>query len=56
MGGRREEQAMNIFDKKNETEVKVPEIEVNGDEATVSTSNGAQDQGKKVKLPKTTWY
>jgi hypothetical protein len=54
---RKEDYPMNIFDnKKNANEVAVPEIEVNGDEATVSTSNDVQDHGKKVKLPKTTWY
>jgi hypothetical protein len=47
---------MTIFGKRNEDRVDVPEIEVNGDEATVPNSDEARQQDRKVRLPKTKWF
>lgn len=47
---------MNIFAKRNEDRVEVPEIEVNGNEATVQTNDDVREQDRKVKLPKTKWF
>jgi hypothetical protein len=51
-GGR----TMNIFAKRNENRVEVPEIEVNGNEATVQTKDDVWEQDRTVKLPKTKWF
>jgi len=62
---------MNIFARRNEDRVEVPEIEVNGNEATVqtnddlreqdrkvrlSTNDDAGEQDRNVRLPKTKWF
>ena len=54
--GENEVKVPKIEARNSESGVKLPEIEVTGDEATVLRGNGAQDQEKKVRLPKTTWY
>lgn len=47
---------MTIFGKKDDEGVAVPEIEVDGNEATVQTNDDACEQDRKVKLPKTKWF
>ena len=47
---------MTIFGKKSDDGVVVPEIEINGNEATVQTSDDVREQDRKVKLPKTKWF
>ncbi len=48
---------MNIFNKKNDGDVEVPEIEVRGDEATIpNDDDDVRDQDRKVRLPKTKWF
>ena len=60
---RKEVKAMSIFDKKDNGQVNVPQIEVRGDEVRVpETDDGqAQDreqnpQDRTYKLPKTKWF
>jgi hypothetical protein len=47
---------MNIFGKKDNGQVEVPEIDVRGDEVTVQKTDDGQEQDRKVKLPKTKWF
>ena len=47
---------MNIFNKKNDGDVEVPEIEVDGNEATVPANDDVREQDRKVRLPKTKWF
>jgi len=54
--GRKEVNPMNIFGKKDNGQVEVPEIDVRGDEVTVQKTDDGQEQDRKVKLPKTKWF
>ena len=54
---------MNIFGKKDENRVRVPEIEVRGDEVQVQKPDGGQaqegepqSQERSYRLPKTKWF
>jgi hypothetical protein len=52
---------MNIFGKKDNGQVRVPEIEVRGDEVRVQETDDGQDQEQKpqdrsYRLPKTKWF
>lgn len=56
---------MNIFGKRDQDEVSVPEIEVHGDEVRVQPNEGQQGQAderepqkndRNYRLPKTKWF
>ena len=57
---------MNIFGKKDKDQVRVPEIEVHGDEVRVDRPDDGQEQGQDLspqspdnrnyRLPKTKWF
>jgi hypothetical protein len=57
---------MNIFGKKDKDQVRVPEIEVRGDEVRVDRPDDGQEQGQDLapqspdnrnyRLPKTKWF
>lgn len=50
---------MTIFGKRDDDRVEVPEIEVHGDEASVSNDDDAREAerpDRRVQLPKTKWF
>jgi hypothetical protein len=51
---------MNIFEKKDKEQVRVPEIEVRGDEIAVRDNSPEEEEQnqspRSYRLPKTTWF